>query len=214
MPLTHDGQNLFDPGLAFGGNEWKVDEAFDTAVAGDGSIREAIVVGIGNSADRIYELTPTPGTRMGGGADRYLAMVVDEIKPLVDGMLRTKGGRDDTAIAGSSLGGLVSAYAGVKRPDVFGLVGVFSPSTWWDNKVIVGQVAATKGRPRPLKLYLDAGTDGDGLDDTKLLLQAYRDSGFTEGRDLQFVIQTGGRHSEVYWAQRFPGAMRFLLGPR
>ena len=60
-----------------------------------------------------------------------------ELKPAVDRMLRTMPGREHTAILGSSLGGLISAYAGVKRPDTFGLVGAMSPSTWWDNRTII-----------------------------------------------------------------------------
>ncbi len=213
----HDGQNLFDPALAFGGNEWMVDETLDGA-AEDGSIRETIVIGIDNTPARIYELTPTDGGMGGGGGDAYLAMITDELKPRVDQMLRTRPGRADTAILGSSLGGLISAYAGVKRPDVFGLVGAMSPSTWWDNDVIIGDVAATKGaKVRPDRVYVDSGDSGQDNDDvanTNMLAQTYLSIGYVEGADFHHVVQAGGQHNEIYWAQRLPGALAFLLGAR
>lgn len=213
----HDGQNLFDPLLAFGGNPWKVDQTLDAA-AEDGSIREAIVIGIDNTSARIHELTPTDGGMGGGGGDAYLAMIIEELKPLVDKMLRTRPGRADTAILGSSLGGLISAYAGVRRPDVFGLVGAMSPSTWWDNLVIVTDVAATQGAAtRPARLYLDSGDSGQDMDDvanTDKLAQTYLSIGFVEGLDFHHIVQPGGQHNEIYWAERLPGALAFLLGPR
>jgi predicted alpha/beta superfamily hydrolase len=235
----HDGQNLFDPALAFGGVEWQVDEAFDaageagrctdgSACGNDGecgamgacrSTREAIVIGIDNAPDRIWELTPTRDASIGdgGGADTYLRMMTEELKPAVDGMLRTLPGPGDTAIAGSSLGGLVSAYAGVKEADVFGLVGAMSPSTWWDDRVIIDDVAASPATPRPLRVYVDSGDGGASMDDvtnTRALAQTYDMIGYTPGVDLKHVVQPGGQHNELYWSQRFPGAIAFLLGAR
>lgn len=234
----HDGQNLFDPATAFGGNEWRVDEALDAAgesgrcdsgatCGNDGdcsagpclTTRDTIVIGIDNTSRRIYELTPTVDSSVGdgGGADLYLTMVATELKPTVDGMLRTAPGPADTAIMGSSLGGLVSAYAGVTRPGVFGLVGAMSPSTWWDNTVILARVAATPATPRPRRVYVDSGNAGTSSDDvanTTMLAHAYETLGYTEGVDLRHVVQAGGTHSEIYWAQRFPAAAQFLMGTR
>ncbi|HVV86367.1 MAG TPA: alpha/beta hydrolase-fold protein [Kofleriaceae bacterium] len=234
----HDGQNLFDPATAFGGVEWQVDEAFDAAgetgrctngdaCGNDGdcggaglclTTREAIVIGIDNDLDRIWELTPTRDASEGdgGGADAYIMMIAGELKPMVDQMLRTQPDAADTAIVGSSLGGLVSAYAGVKKPATFGLVGAMSPSTWWDNRVIIGDVSATAGvTPRPLRVYVDSGDAGPSNDDvtnTTDLAAAYAALGYVEGTTLHHVVQPGGMHNELYWSQRFPGAMFFLLG--
>ena len=235
----HDGQNLFDPATSFGGVEWRVDEALDAAgesgrcstgaaCNNDGecgaaskclTTREAIVVGIDNAPDRIWELTPTRDAEIGdgGGADAYLTMVAQELKPAVDTMLRTAPGVGDTAIMGSSLGGLVSAYAGVTRPAVFGLIGAMSPSTWWDNRVILARVAATGATPRPQRVYVDSGNAGPSMDDvanTNMLSAAYATLGYVEGSSLLHVVQPGASHSEQFWAQRFPAAAFFLLGPR
>lgn len=210
----HDGQNLFDSATAFGGNEWKVDETMDAA-AEDGSIREAIIVGPENTSGRMYEYTPTKAAAYpsSGGGDSYLTLLVDELKPKVDAELRTLPGRETTAVIGSSLGGLISAYAGVKKPATFGLVGAMSPSTWWDNKAILEIVA--KGAGKPLRVYVDsgdAGTSSDDKDNTKLLAATYRSLGFVDDVSLKYVVQAGASHSEVYWAQRLPGALKFLLG--
>jgi predicted alpha/beta superfamily hydrolase len=209
----HDGQNLFDAALAFGGNEWKVDETIDAA-AEDGSIREAIVIGIENTADRTSEYTfPAPSK-----GDAYLQMLTGEIKPMVDAALRTMPDRASTGLMGSSLGGLISAYAGVHRADAFGLVGAMSPSTWWNGLAIVDEVGTTPTRPqRPDKVYVDSGDAGasnDDVTDTAQLAQKYASVGYVEGTTMHYVVQSGGQHNEVYWAQRLPGALAFLLGPR
>jgi predicted alpha/beta superfamily hydrolase len=210
----HDGQNLFDAATAFGGNEWKVDETMDAA-AEDGTIREAIIVGPENTSGRMYEYTPTkdPGYPSSGGGDKYLAMLVDELKPKVDAELPTLPGRETTAVIGSSLGGLISAYAGVQKPKTFGLIGAMSPSTWWDSTAILKIVAASTDKP--LKVYVDSGDSGASSDDkanTAKLADAYRAIGFVEDSTLKYVVQPGATHSEVYWAQRLPGALKFLLG--
>jgi len=213
----HDGQNLFDASTAFGGNEWKVDETMDAA-AEDASAREAIVIGVENTSARMTEYTPTKDTSVGtgGNADAYLTMLVEELKPKVDAELRTLPSREDTAIMGSSLGGLVSSYAGTTHSETFGLVGAMSPSTWWDGTVIITDVAATKGKtPRPLRVYVDSGDSGPSSDDvtnTANLAKTYRDLGYVDGVDLKYLVQKGAQHNETYWAQRLPGAMSFLLG--
>lgn len=212
----HDAQNLFDAASAFGGNEWKVDETMN-AGAEDGTIRETIVIGIDNTPDRIGELTPTSDPQYGGGkADAYLAMIADEVKPKVDKDLRTLPGRADTAIMGSSLGGLVSVYAGVERADVFGVVAAMSPSTWWDNRYIVGHVGTLATHAsKPIRVYVDSGDAGASNDDvanTKTLADAIAAQGYTTGKDLRYVVAKGAAHNETYWAARLPAALPFVLG--
>ena len=80
----------------------------------------------------------------------------------------------------------------------------------------VGAVFASHGAaPRPLLLYLDCGDSGASNDDvvnTTALAATYRDAGYVEGQDLHFLVSPGDQHNEIYWARRFPGAIRFLLG--
>ncbi len=185
---------------------------------------EAIVIGVANTANRIYEYTPTQDSTTSqcatpggcGGADLYVQMLVTEQKPEIDMMLRTRPDVGSTAIAGSSLGGLVTAYAGLKHPEVFGMLGVVSPSSWWNNGVIVADVKTTLPAPnRPLVVYVDSGSGTvDDEADTDMLATAYLALGYVDGQTFRHVVQPGAAHSETYWAERFPGAMQLLLGVR
>ncbi len=210
----HDGQNLFDASLAGFGNEWKVDETLQAAEQ-DGSIREMIVIGIGNTPDRVWEYTPTtdPDYPEGGGADVYLRFITDELMPQVNQNLRTQTGAGVTGMLGSSLGGLVSSYAGTTLAGTFGRIGVMSPSTWWNNEWIDGQVSLGN-QPGPSIVYLDNGDVNDDQDLTPTLAADYNNVGYTTANgNFKYVVQHGGQHSEIYWAQRLPGALQFLFGP-
>ena len=210
----HDGQNLFDPATSFAG-EWGVDETLE-ALAVDGI--EAIVVGIPNAgAQRLNEYSPFDDPRFGKGrADDYLRFVVDTVKPLVDDAFPTTGQREATATIGSSMGGLISLYAFFKRPDVFGLVGAVSPSVGYARHALIPFLESVRFRDG--RIYMDVGTlEGMRTDPgayVRLVRQA-RDlmvrAGYTDGRDLLYIEDEGGRHDEATWAARLPKALRFLL---
>lgn len=216
----HDGQNLFPGDANFGGQSWEAAAAMDGGAA-SGAIREAILVGIDNTDARMSEYTPTADPDYGGGGGgAYLAFVIDEVRPWVDATYRTLEGPASTGILGSSLGGLISAYAGVRRPDVFGLIGVLSPSTWWDGRMLVNEVGSIPYRDsRALRVYVDTGDTGaednhDCKPDTDVLVATYRDVGYRDDVDFRYVVQPGADHNEYWWAQRLPGALAFLLGAR
>lgn len=179
---------------------------------------EAIVIGVANDANRIYEYTPTtdPSTPGGGGADLYIQMLVEELKPTIDSMLRTRPDVASTAMAGSSLGGLVTSYAALKHPEVYGRIAALSPSTWWNSDVLVTDVQSTLAAPhRPLVVYVDSGEGSvDDESDTDQLAAEYITLGYVQGTSFSHVIQSGAQHNETYWAERFPGAMQFVLGVR
>jgi len=219
----HDGQNLFDPRYAFLGRTWRVAEALDAGIDALDPIQhlpELVVVGPENTSARIYEYTPTVGDDpryMGGGGDRYLRFLTEELQPAIesDPLLRGRllNDRAHRAVAGSSLGGLITAYAGLKQRDTWGRLGIFSPSTWWDGLFIVSAVTGSVGMmPRWDKVYVDSGQPDDGYDDTKVLAQKYRDLGYRDGVDLLYVAEPGGQHNEDAWARRLPAALRFLCG--
>jgi predicted alpha/beta superfamily hydrolase len=206
----HDGQNLFDAGSAFGGVEWQVDESFDRLI-GQGTVREAIVVGIANTEDRISEYTPTADPDYGGGnADAYLDFVQQTLKPYVDAHYRTLTGVPDTLMMGSSLGGLLSCYAGWTRSTVYGAVGCMSSSFWWDGEAFTHNVESTQGK-RPVRFYLDAGGDDDGAAESARFRDALLDHGYVSGDDLLYVFDPAGAHNESSWARRLPTALQYLL---
>ena len=119
----HDAQNLFDAKTSYAG-EWNIDETLDSIHA------QVIIIGIEHGGDkRMEELTPFKHEKYGGGnANNYLDFIVTTLKPYVDKTYRTKTSSKNTAIFGSSLGGLISFYAALQYPEVFGKVGCFSPA--------------------------------------------------------------------------------------
>ena len=125
----HDGQNLFDPATAFGGNEWRLDDTAEELIE-RGAIEPLIIVGIYNTGEqRIHEYTPTTDPKLGGGkADLYGKMLVEEVKPFIEKTYRTLPGPENTGMGGSSLGGLVTLHLGIQYPQVFGKLAVLSPS--------------------------------------------------------------------------------------
>ncbi|WP_394840550.1 alpha/beta hydrolase [Pendulispora brunnea] len=209
----HDGQNLFYDEEAFGGVSWNVGGAMDQGTR-NGTIHEAIVVGIDNTANRIGEYTPVPDPDYGGGdAARYVGFVADELKRALDAQLRTLPDAAHTAIVGSSLGGLVSLYAGMERPGVFGNAGALSPSTWWAGEWLIGR-SQTAQPPLPARVYIDSGNAGNSNDDVTRTARLAAIWKAKPGISVNYLVQDGATHSEVYWRQRIPGALAFLLGPR
>ena len=194
----HDGQNLFDAKTASFGVEWGIDETVNHLVA-TGAMDEVIVVGIDNTPDRIPEYTPCCDPKHGGGKlDAYDAFIVDTIKPMIDKTLRTLPGRDNTAIMGSSLGGIASVLIAQRHPDIFSKAGGVSSSFWWNDKALITKIPARV----PVKFYIDAGTKGDGLEDTIQMRDAMLKQGYITGTDLFYYAAEGGSHNEKSWAAR------------
>lgn len=211
----HDGQNLFDPASAFKkGEHWRVGETA-TALIDAARIPPLIIVGIDNTGPRrLHEYTPTYDRRRGGGgADDYGRMIVDELKPFVDRHYRTMPDAASTGLGGSSLGGLVSLYFGLKYPEVFSRIAVLSPSVWWDRRAILRNVREAKPKPR-LRIWVDIGSrEGrHHVDNAQLLKVGLIKSGWVEGDDLRYEEVLGGTHSEAAWAARFDRVLQFLFG--
>ena len=205
----HDGQNLFDPRTSYA-EPWRVDRAMERA--GQRSV-EAIVVGVPNMGmERIEEYSPFVDARAGGGkGDRYLDWIVGTVKPLVDERFRTRPDRAHTGMAGSSMGGLITLYAYLRDPSVFGFIGVLSPSLWFAGRSIFSTLRASSYVPG--KIYLDIGAreGGKALEDARSMRDALIEKGYTLGRELRWVEDLKGRHNEVDWGRRFGEAVTFLL---
>lgn len=209
-----DGQNLIDERTSYvPGRTWQADRTAD-ALTEAGVTESVILVGIANmGARRIAEYTHTRDLRHGGGAGpRYGRMLVEELKPLVDASFRTLPDAANTALGGSSLGGLVALHLALDYPQVFGKVAVCSPSVWWNRRSILERVG--RARPKPdLRIWLDMGT-AEGLRhlrDTDLLHRRFQQRGWRDGVDLDYLRAEGARHEESAWAARFDRVLGFLF---
>lgn len=213
----HDGQNVFDGSTSFRfGQTWRAGETVDALVRA-GAIEPLIVVAVSNAGtERANEYTPTWDKRAGAGgrADDYGRLLTHELKPFIDATYPTRPGPLDTGLGGSSLGGLASLYLGLRRPDVWGKLIVMSPSVWWSERAILGQVAAVPNTVVRPRVWLDIGT-GEGspraLPDARLLREALVRAGWTSN-DLGYIEAENAGHDEAAWAARLPDALRFLFG--
>jgi predicted alpha/beta superfamily hydrolase len=212
----HDGQNLFDPATSYvKGRTWMVREHADAAIEA-GEVDPLIIVGIYNTGDRrLAEYTPERDWQMGGGeADAYGALLTQELMPWIVERYRVRREREHTGLGGSSLGGLVSLYLGLKYADTFGRLAVLSPSVWWNHKSILGFVneVAPYLEQRP-RIWLDTG-DHEGrmtLKDTDMLAKRLRQHGWADEETLHFEKVRGGTHEELSWATRVRPMLRFLF---
>ena len=210
----HDGQNLIDgktshvPGVT-----WNVHHTTDRLIA-EGKIQPLIMVGIYNAGmQRINEYTPTKDPVYGGGdAGLYGRLLTEELKPWVDEKYRTLPEAEHTGLGGSSLGGLVTLYLGLQRPDVFSRLAVLSPSVWWHRRSILSIVKKSDPVPRP-RIWLDMGTDEGptGIRNSDQLHETLLERGWRDGEDLLYTRVQGGRHDEGAWAKRVGPFLKFLF---
>ncbi len=210
-----DGQNLFDEATAYGA-EWGVDETLE-ALFQEGATEGVIVVGIDNDGtDRISEYGPWPlvmGQYQGDGLGQaYADFVAFEVKDLVDQAYRTRPEREFTAIAGSSMGGVISLFTGLKHQNIFSRVAALSSS--FTDEVMGGEALYSfireVGKRHNMWLYLDMG---DSEEDERIfarhepVVACLREAGF----DPYYAVIKGGQHSETAWRERFAQVFLWLF---
>ena len=206
----HDAQNLFDDATAYAG-EWGVDETLDAFARTRGF--EAIVVGIDNGGEqRNHELSPWSNPRIDPAqGEQYTAFVVDVVKPFIDAHYRTRPDRADTAMIGSSLGGLVTHYALLRYPQVFGKAAIFSPS-YWVSKEAYAQTAAHPWPADTRVYFYIGGREGDeSVPDVQRMLLVLGGQK-PPPQSIALRIVPDAEHNERAWRAEFPLAVAWLFG--
>ncbi|MVZ64687.1 alpha/beta hydrolase [Sphingobacterium sp. DK4209] len=212
----HDGQHLFDEATSVGRSgpvEWQVDKTIDK------SAHEAIVVAIYHAANyelraQEYMLSATEEIKNPKGL-LYLEDIVQELKPFIDDQYRTYPDAANTAIAGSSIGGLISIYAGLLYPDVFGTIGSFSPSIWMDEEALYLKTLnkllkyATEYSNQTLYFYVGGKEkrfdNKTSENDMKKELEKYIDFLAKNYKgSIELDINEHGKHGAAYWQLAFP----------
>ena len=199
-----DGQNVFEDSSSFSG-EWGVDEYMDTS-----GFRRSIVVAVDHGGtDRILEYCPYDMERFGKGAgDQYADFLVKTLRPYINKKFRTKKCRKNTFIAGSSMGGLISMYATLKYPKVFGGAGVFSPAFWIGPKIF-DEIKA-KGKKVRSRIYFYAGLQ-EGETMVPLTMKAHEEMHAVSRSKIRTVIRQEGKHNEARWRMEFPWFYEWLM---
>ncbi len=204
----HDGQNLFDNTTSYAG-EWGVDETLDQL-----SILfkfDLIVVGIDNGKEkRMNEMSPWENKEFGKAeGEQYMDFIVKQIKPYIDSAYRTLPSRENTAIMGSSMGGLITHFAIYKYPDVFGKAGIFSSSYWFSKEVY--DFTLQSPIPKDARLYLMVGdNEGDMVDDSEKMYRTILATGHPK-QNLTLLIDPEGEHGETTWRRQFGPAIMWLF---
>jgi predicted alpha/beta superfamily hydrolase len=202
----HDGQNVFDNKTSFAG-EWGVDEAMDTL----GSlVKKSIIVAIDNGQEkRLNEYSPYDMEKYGKGEGiQYVDFIVKTLRPYINKNYRTKKCRKHTFTAGSSMGGLISLYALLKYPKVFGGAGVFSPAFWIAPQIKAD--VAERSKKIKGKIYLYAGKQEDGAMVPDLLAMFELLHQHSKAK-LTTVIRSEGKHNEASWRKEFPVFYKWMM---
>ena len=234
----HDGQNCFDAYAddSYAGS-WGADQVADQLIL-SGKMQPCIIVGVSNGGRRrLVEYLPPYAKYMPesngleepphihGQADRTVAFYRDEVARYVQAHYRVRTGRAHTAICGSSLGGLFTAYIAWEYPEFARHHAVMSPS-FWITAIHPEQPHSRhetierfrKDPPRDIRLWLDSGSITDHGSDGMVLTQEARDAllanGYAEGDNFRYYLHNGAIHHESSWRERLPLVFQFLFPPQ
>lgn len=200
-----DGQNTFDE-YTSGFNEWGVDECIDSLVK-KGS-PASIIVGIDNGPQRMNEYNPFDNEKFGNAeGDQYLKFIVNTLKPYIDRRFRTLKNKENTIIAGSSMGGLISYYAILRHPKIFGKAGIFSPSFWIApgiNQLTDSLATVTNAK---LFFYMGELEGGNAIQD---MFKITEKLGKESDAMIYTITDPHGRHNEEFWRKWFPEFYRWI----
>lgn len=205
-----DGQNLFENDAPFG--TWGLDKQLASlAQLGSGNF---ILVAIDHGGrDRIREFLPYDSQKWGEalGMD-YARFLAETLKPYIDSRFRTLPDREHTGIGGSSMGGLISIYAGLLFPEVYSKFMIFSPSLWTSPKLYFEPVRFSPFAETKIYLYA-GGKEGAGVLTNVRKLKAAMEAQHYDPLRLKIEISSDpqGRHTESRWGEEFPKAIDWLF---
>ena len=203
-----DAQNLFNEKAEFG--NWDIDKKL--AVMSEYKIGKIIVIAIEHAEeDRIKEYNVGKTVLGKGQGKKYIRFVTDTLKPFVDSTFRTKKEREFTGIGGSSMGGLVSIFSGLRNPEVYGKLMIFSPSLWVVPEL---KISPKKANTADTKIYLYGGGDESKtmIEHIKSFKDNLLSSEFVQDKSqINLSINRHGKHSETYWSDEFPKAIEWLF---
>ena len=222
--VVHDGQDM---------EAWKLAEA----LAGQHAAGRVtpVVAALPALRHRMQEYGTAGRLNVHGQGDRaaeFQAFVADTVVPLLRRRYQLSRHPGQTAVLGASLGGLSAFDLAWRRPDLFGIAGVFSGSFWWRTSDaspaeqqasrIAHQIVRETSRRPPLRLWFQAGTrdededrDGNGvidaIQDTTELIDELVAKGFSRNRDVVYRETEGGRHHPSTWARELPEFLRWAF---
>lgn len=206
-----DGQNLFDDYAPYG--SWGVDKRL--ALLSELGMGDVIIISIDHAKEqRVAEFTPSFHTKLGrGDGKKYVRFLADTLKPYIDDHFRTLTDPPNTGIGGSSMGGLISIYAGLMYPEVYDKLMIFSPSLWVAPEIPFQLIDLTNEFDGRIYLYggeAESATMVPNLEKFKRKLSNYDG---VQNLELELSIDLFGQHNEARWGEEFPKAIQWLFYP-
>lgn len=204
-----DGQNLFDDHAPFG--SWEVDKKL--ALMQRRGLGDIIVIAIDHAEEeRIKEYNPTGHAKLGKGQGReYVRFLAETLKPYVDKQFRTKPDRLNTGIGGSSMGGLISIWAGFMYPEKFSKLMIFSPALWVSPNIHFHAMRFTMTLNSRVYVYAGGAESKNMLPNVERFREALLSQELTEpDLDIELSIDPEGQHTESRWGLEFPKAIEWL----
>ena len=205
----NDGQNLFNEDAPFG--NWRIDGSLqDLAEKG---FKDIIIIAIDHGGkQRISEYSPYPNEKFKKvEGELYLDFIVNTLKPYVDRSFRVKQDRENTGIGGSSMGGLISLYAGIKYSHIFSKLMIFSPSLWVSPQLFADSSNLRLEGNSMLYIYAGRKESKSHITNVLTLYKAIKQNeALLSKLEMEISINSEGTHSEVHWKHEFPIALKWL----
>lgn len=228
----HDAQNLFDLETSSFNMIWDIHTHLNRYYEETG--QAYIVVGLDNhegAYNRFNEYSPWVNTELkdnqlldyvkediGGLGKKYIDFIVNDLKVYVDANYNTLSDRENTFMIGSSMGGLISLYAGMAYPHIFSRIGAFSTAIWFARQALFDMMRASKDLNQT-KWYLDIGTQETSNHNNNSFNDIYLNDTVNYHKELKekvsedkllLVVEEEALHNELAWSRRFYKAFEFL----
>jgi predicted alpha/beta superfamily hydrolase len=208
----HDGHNVFDRATSSFGFEWQADE---TAEHFARASQPVVLVGIWTPAEKRNQYYVPFQSRLHNGQEQgtaYVRFIATTLKTHIQQHFPVSPEVSQTAICGSSLGGLISMYATLHHPEAFGVAGLMSPALWVGEYLAFEEVQKL---PSAVRYFIDMGDlETDTLEGAALLVRQAKQLALLvsqQGCDIELLIGQGHLHHESAWAERFPAFLKFFL---
>ena len=214
---VHDGQNIFDALESYSGQSWNLHHTADFLIK-EKMIEEIIIVAVDNMGEeRLSEYAHQDGFFQGkeikSRGIKYERFFIKELMPFIERKYRVKKGSENTALMGSSMGGLVTFNMGLRRPDLFGKLGVVSPSLWWGDNDAAAKLKSYDYQGLKSKIWLDTGdAEGRFMSFTEDVIAEIKNIKNNYDLDLVYYQAPDAVHSESAWAKRVHSPLLYFFG--
>lgn len=214
---THDGQNVFEGAESYSGDSWNLHKTAQYLIENN-MMEEIIIIAVDNMGEErlneyAYEDGIYQGEKVKAKAESYEEFITEELMPIIKEGFRIKEGPENTALMGSSMGGLVTFNIGLRRPDLFGSLAVMSPSLWWGKSSPIQKFNSYDYSNLKTKIWLDTGdSEGESMSFSDAVIDKFIEIKNNNDIDFLYYLATGAIHNELDWGARVHCPLLYFFG--